>query len=100
MWPERHSLRLVGPDLRLLRLDLRPERPDLRPDRLDLRPSRPDLRPDRLVGGTDKQTNKRTNESPPVFYRTSSLSGPLPKNAPFHTPFLIMSKRGKRILEP
>ena len=26
----------------------------------------------------DKQTNKRTNESPPVFYRTSSPSGPLP----------------------
>ena len=35
-------------------------------------------------GRTNEQTNERTdgrtNESPPVFYRTSSPSGPLPKN--------------------
>ena len=64
--------------------DLRPERPDLRPDRLDLRPDGPDLKPERLDGGGDEQTNKQrmdrqTNESPPVFYKTSSPSGPLPK---------------------
>ena len=29
---------------------------------------------------TNEWTNERTNESPPVFYRTSSPSGPLPKN--------------------
>ena len=28
---------------------------------------------------TDERTDERTNESPPVFYRTSSPSGPLPK---------------------
>ena len=69
------------------RLDLRPERLDLRPERLDLRPERPDLRsqcpylrpegPDE--GGTNKRTNKQTNErKSPVFYRTSSPAGPLP----------------------
>ena len=72
------------------RLDLRPERLDLRPERLDLRPERPDLRsqcpdlrpegPDE--GGTNKRTNGQTNErKSPVFYRTSSPSGPLPKKA-------------------
>ena len=52
------------------RLDLRPERLDLRPERLDLRPERPDLRsqcPDLRPkgpneGGTNKRTNKWTNE--------------------------------------
>ena len=69
MWPERS--------------DLRPERPDLRPERSDLRPERPYLRsegPDERGGRTNKRINERTNESPPVFYRTSSPSGPLPKN--------------------
>ena len=64
---------------------MRPERPDLRPERPDLRPERPDLRPERLdlgpegPDGEDEQTNGRTNESPPVFYRTLSPSEPLPK---------------------
>ena len=64
-------------------MDLEPERPDLRPKRLDLRPERLDLRPegsDEGGGLTNKKTNGRTNESPPVFYRTSSPLGPLPKN--------------------
>ena len=30
----------------------------------------------------DGQTDGWTNESPPVFYRTSSPLGPLPKNRP------------------
>ena len=34
---------------------------------------------ERTNGQTDELTNGRTNESPPVFYRTSSSSGPLPK---------------------
>ena len=71
------------PDLRPERPDLRPERPDLRPERLDLRPERPDLRPegsDEGGGLTNERTDGRTNESPPVFYRTSSPLGPLPKN--------------------
>ena len=59
--------------------DLRPDLgPDLRPERSNLRPERTDLRPERPEEGG---TNKRTNESPPVFYRTLSPSGPLPKNA-------------------
>ena len=64
---------------------MRPERLDLRPERLDLRPERPDLRsqkPDLRPKGPDEggQTNNWTNKSPPVFYRTSSSLGPLPKN--------------------
>ena len=55
--------------MRSTRPDLKPGRPELRPER----PRRPDWR------GTDKQTGKWMNESPPVFYRTSSPSGPLPK---------------------
>ena len=31
-------------------------------------------------GQTNKQIDKRTNKSPPVFYRTLSPLGPLPKN--------------------
>ena len=31
-------------------------------------------------GRTDERTNEQTNESPPVFYRTLSPLGPLPKN--------------------
>ena len=34
-------------------------------------------------GRGDEQMNKRTNESPPVFYRTSSPLGPLPKKRKF-----------------
>ena len=44
----------------------------MRPERLDFRPEGPDK-------GGDARTNGQTNESPPVFYRTSSPSGPLPK---------------------
>ena len=84
--PERPSLRPErpeSPDLRPekpdMRPDLRPERPDFRPD---WRPERPDfrpLRPDQGGGRTNERTDGQTNKSPPVFYRTSSPSGPLPK---------------------
>ena len=62
---------------------MRPERTDLRPERMDLRPERPDLRPEKPgQGGTNRwaneRTNNQTNKSPPVFYRASSPSGPLP----------------------
>ena len=84
--PERQDLRLERPGWRPERLDFRPERQDLRPERLDLRLERPDLKPERpdsrLEGpdeGGDGRTNERMNESPPVFHRTSSPSGPLPK---------------------
>ena len=73
MRPER-------PGLRPERLDLKPERLNLRPERPDLRFQRPDLRPERPDEGARGVTNKRTNErKSPVFYRTSSPSGPLPK---------------------
>ena len=55
---------------------LRPEIFPLRPEVCLLRPSFCPLRP----GGTNRRTDGMTNESPPVFYRTSSPSGPLPKN--------------------
>ena len=65
----------------------------MRPERLDLGPKRLNLRLERLVlwpegpdegGGMNERTDGRTNESPPVFYRTSSPSGPLPKKARMH----------------
>ena len=64
------------------------EKPDLRPEKADFRPERADFRSERAWGGIDRwtdgrndeQTDGMTNESPPVFYRTSSPSGPLPKN--------------------
>ena len=59
------------------RADLRPERADFRPERVDSRPKRADFRPERAWGGA--QTDKQMKESPPVFYRTSSPLGPLPK---------------------
>ena len=78
--PERTDLRPEKLDLRPESLDLRPERPDFRPERPDLRSQRPELKPEALdVGGTNGRTDGRTNESPPVFYRTSSPSEPLPK---------------------
>ena len=57
------------------------EKPDLRRERADFSPERVDFRPERAWG--DKRTDERTdgmkNESPPVFYRTLSPPGPLPK---------------------
>ena len=44
------------------RADFRPEMADLRPGRADLRPERADFRPERAWGGTDGQTNGRTDE--------------------------------------
>ena len=65
-------MRLERADLRLKRAVLKPERADVRPERPDLKSEMPDLKPE-WTGG-------RTNESPPVFYRTSSPSGPQPKS--------------------
>ena len=57
----------------------RPERADFRPERVNFRPKRADFRPERAWGEqTDKGADGMTNESPSVFYRTSSPSGPLP----------------------
>ena len=50
------------------------------PERPDLWSQRPNLRPEGPDGGTNGRTDRRMNGSPPVFYRTSSPSGPLPKN--------------------
>ena len=52
------------------------------PERADLRPKRADFRPERAwgtYGRTNRRTNGQTNRSPPVFYRTLSPLGPLPK---------------------
>ena len=62
--------------------DSRPETADFRPEKADFRPERADFRPERAWGDgqTNKQTNQQTNKrKSPVFYRTSSPSGPLPK---------------------
>ena len=49
------------------RTDFRPERADSKPERADFRPERVNFRPERAWGG-DKQTDRMTNESLPVFY--------------------------------
>ena len=90
MRPERPGLRPKNLDLRPEKPNLRPERPGLRSERLDLRPERPDLRswrpemrPEGPEGGwTDGRTD---GQIPPVFYRTSSPSGPLPKKHKWKT---------------
>ena len=85
---ERADFRSERADSRPERADFRPERADFRPERADSRPERADFRPERAdfspgrawaAGRTDGRTDERTNESPPVFYRTLSPSGPLPK---------------------
>ena len=59
--------------------DSRPERADFRPERTDFRPEMADFRLER-AWGVDRRTNGQTNEQKsPVFYRTSSPLGPLPK---------------------
>ena len=71
------ELDLLRADFRPARADFRPERADCRPDRADFRLERADFRPERAWGGTDERTDERTKV--PVFCRTSSPSGPLPK---------------------
>ena len=58
----------------LRRLILRLKQSDFRPGRAD---SRTDFGLEDAERG-DERTDGMTNESPPVFYRTSSPSGPLP----------------------
>ena len=74
--PVEHRGTFVHPFVRLSeRADSRPEKAYLRSDRVNFSPERADFRPERAWG---RRTDKRTNKSPPVFYRTSSPSGPLP----------------------
>ena len=75
--PEWADLRPKRADFRPEKADSRPETADFRPERAAFSPKRADFRPERAWG--DKQTNERRNKSPPVFYRTSSRSGPLPE---------------------
>ena len=71
-WPEMADLR---PEI----ADSRSERADFRPMRVNFRPERADFGPERAWGEQmDGRTDGMTNESPPVFYRTSSPLGPLP----------------------
>ena len=66
------------------RADSRPERADFRPERADFSLERADFKPERAWGGTNEQTNGQADERmniSPVFYRTSSPLGRLPKNA-------------------
>ena len=57
------------------------EREDFKPDRADSKPERTGFRPERAWGGqTEGRMDGRTDkQKSPVFYRTSSPSGPLPK---------------------
>ena len=61
---------------------------DSRPERVDFRPERADFRAGRTWGWMDQRTDRmrdgQINKSPPVFYRTSSCLGPLPKRKSAH----------------
>ena len=76
----RAELRPERPDLRPERADLSSQKTDLMPKKADLRPERASFRPEKPDGGTNRKMNKGTNKNPPLFYRTSSPLGPLPKN--------------------
>ena len=81
--PERINFRPEKADSRPERTGFRPERAIFRPERTDSRPERADFRPEREDFRLERADSRpwgdrRTNESPPVFYRTSSPSGPLP----------------------
>ena len=53
------------------RIDLEYERANLRSGRADFRPEKADSWPGRPNGeGTNRQTDKQTNKSPPLFYRS------------------------------
>ena len=77
--PRRANSRPEKADSRPERADSRPERADFRPERVYYSLERADFRPKRASGG-DKRMNKRTHKrKSPVFYKTSSPLGPLPK---------------------
>ena len=90
---------LKGADFRSERADFRPEKADFRPERANFRSARAESRPERATFRSerpdgDKETERRTegwiNESPPVFYRTSFPSGPLPKKQTSQRPHLTI----------
>ena len=73
---------LQGPKLRSKTADVRPQNANWKLERADFRSERADFRPERAWRGgrTDGRMDGRMNErKSPVFYRTSSPSGPLPK---------------------
>ena len=74
---ERGDIRPKRADFRPERTDFRPERANSKPEKADFRLKRADFEPEKSDGGG---TNGMTNESPPVFYKTSSPLRPLPKN--------------------
>ena len=62
-------------------MDLGPKRADFKSEGADFRSERADSRPERAWGGTNKRKSgqKKQTKKSPVFYRTSSPLGPLPK---------------------
>ena len=78
--PDGVDLRPGRSKFRYERVDFRFKRADFSPERVDLRSQMTDFRGEWFKGGgeNNRMVRWRTNESPPVFYRTSSLSGPLP----------------------
>ena len=79
--PERVDFRPEGANFRPERANFRPERVNFRPERADFRPERVDFRPERAWGKKFKngQNDGWTNKSPPVFHRTLSPLGPVPR---------------------
>ena len=82
--PERANIRLKREDFGPEKADFGPERTELGPERTNFRAEKAGFSPRGELGegGGDELTNLRdgqTNKSLPVFYRTSSPFGPLPK---------------------
>ena len=69
------GLKSVHSGLKSALSDSRPVRADFRPEKVDFRPESTDYR---LVRAWEGRIDGWRNKSPPVFYRTSSPSGPLP----------------------
>ena len=79
--PKKPDFRPARAYLRSRRIDNKSERADFRHGRKNFRSERADFRSERAWGERmDGRMDGMTNESPPVFYRTLSPSGPLPKN--------------------
>ena len=68
--------------MRPKKIDLESERANLRSGRADFKSEKADSWPERPNGeGTNRQTDKQTNESPPVFYRSYGIQDFVPFGA-------------------
>ena len=79
--PQRADTRPQRANFRTKRVVFRCERTDFRSEGTDFRPERTDLKSERSDRETNGQMARGISECPPVFYRTSSPLGLLPRNS-------------------